>query len=404
MAKITAFKGLRPTAALAHEIIAPPYDVLDEQEAREIVARLPKSFLRVTRSEVDMPEGSDSHSHAAYEKAKNNLQSYLQDGWLVQDDTPCLYIYAQTWLGRTQYGLMALCDTQEYDDNQIKKHELTRPDKEQDRTDHVDILNAQTGLVFLTYRNDNANIQQAIAKAKALPQDWSVTTDDGVQHSLTVINDAGLVNELQSAFAQAESLYIADGHHRSAAASRVAKMRNRSGSSGWFLAGIFADDELKVLPYNRVVADLNGHSQEAFLEQVNQGFEIADGQPEPSERQEVSMYLEGKWYSLKPKAHILTDDVVASLDVSLLQDHVLAPILGIDNPRTNTRIQFVGGIRGHQALSKAVDAKGGVAFCMFATGIDQLLAVADANRLMPPKSTWFEPKLRGGVLIHQLED
>lgn len=404
MSHLRPFCGVRPKSDLAGEIIAPPYDVLNEEEAREIVSRHPKSFLRVTRSEVDLPEGSDSHGHEAYQKAGENLLQYIADGWMVQDQTPCFYLYSQTWQGRTQTGLMALCDTREYDENLIKKHELTRPDKEQDRTDHVHILGAQTGLVFLTYRDQYATIQEAMTKAKTLSADWSVTTDDAVTHTLTVISDPALVEAIQTAFNGVDALYIADGHHRSAAASRVAKLRERAGTSGYFLAGIFADSELKVLPYNRVVADLNGHSQEEFVAQVSTHFTLTPTEsPEPSTRQTMTMYLDGAWYLMTPKAHLMSDDVVASLDVSLLQDNVLGPVLGIDNPRTNTRIQFVGGIRGPQALSKAVDAKGGVAFCMYATGIDQLLAVADADRLMPPKSTWFEPKLRGGVLIHRLD-
>ena len=404
MSNLRPFCGVRPQSALAAEIIAPPYDVLNEEEAREIVSRLPKSFLRVTRSEVDLPEGSDSHSHEAYEKAGDNLLKYIQDGWLVQDESPCFYLYTQTWQGRTQTGLMALCDTNEYDQNLIKKHELTRPDKEQDRTDHVHILGAQTGLVFLTYRDQYQAVQDAMTQAKTLNPDWSVTTDDEVTHTLTVISDPALVDSIQTAFAGVEALYIADGHHRSAAASRVAKLRERAGTSGYFMAGIFADSELKVLPYNRVVADLNGHTQDEFLAQVGAHFEIVPSEnPEPAARQTLTMYIDGGWHLLTPKSHLMSEDVVASLDVSLLQDNVLAPILGIENPRTNTRIKFVGGIRGPQALSKAVDANGGVAFCMYATGIDQLLAVADADRLMPPKSTWFEPKLRGGVLVHKLD-
>ncbi len=404
MSNLRPFCGVRPQSELAAEIIAPPYDVLNEEEAREIVSRLPKSFLRVTRSEVDLPVGSDSHSHEAYEKAGENLRKYIADGWMVQDDSPCFYLYTQTWQGRTQTGLMALCDTQEYDNNLIKRHELTRPDKEQDRTDHVHILGAQTGLVFLTYRDQHQAVQDAMAQAKALDADWSVTTDDEVTHALTVVKDPTLVEAIQSAFADVDALYIADGHHRSAAASRVAKLRERSGTSGYFMAGIFADSELRVLPYNRVVADLNGHSQEEFVAKVAAGFDITPSDnAEPPTRQTMTMYLDGAWHLLTPKAHILSDDVVERLDAALLQNNVLNPILGIENPRTNTRIKFVGGIRGPGALSKAVDANGGVAFCMFATGMDQLLDVADANRLMPPKCTWFEPKLRGGVLVHRLD-
>lgn len=403
MAKIVPFRGVRPKSSLAGEIIAPPYDVLDEAEAREIVSRTPKSFLRVTRSEVDLPQGADSHSREAYLKAKENLDRYLNDGWMVQDNAACFYLYRQTWLGRTQYGLMALCDTDEYDQNLIKKHELTRPDKEQDRTDHIDIIEAQTGLVFLTYRDNQAELQKLMIELKALEVDWAVQTDDEVEHGLTVISDPRVITQLVSAFQKIDALYIADGHHRSAAASRVAKQWNREGTSGFFLAGIFADSELKVLPYNRVVHDLNGHSIAQFKALVAEKFDIQEtASSSPSVRGTMTMFLEGRWFLLVPKAEILSEDVVEALDASILQNNLLAPILGIDNPRTDKRISFVGGIRGTKALEKSVSEGAAVAFCMFATGMDQLLAVADANRLMPPKSTWFEPKLRGGVLVHKL--
>lgn len=404
MAIVRSFKGIHPPTELAQEIIAPPYDVLDEQEARAIVARIPKSFLHVTRSEVDLPEGSDSHSKEAYAKARENFDAYVAKSWMVQDESPCFYVYSQTWMGRTQHGLMAVCKTADYDANIIKKHELTRPDKEQDRVDHIEALDAQTGLVFLTYRDQYADVQGVMKEAKAIAPTWVATTDDGVTHTLRIVSDVSLVQRIEGAFAAVESLYIADGHHRSAAASRVAKARQESGDSGYFMAGIFPDSELKVLPYNRVVRDLHGYTVEDFLAQVAQKFDVhLSGVAEPSQRKEIGMYLQGNWYTLTAKAEIITEDVVASLDVSLLQDHVLHPLLGIENPRTDTRISFVGGIRGHKALSSAVDALGtGVAFCMYATGMDQLLDVADANRLMPPKSTWFEPKLRGGVLVHRI--
>ena len=404
MANIFPFCGVRPKNSIAEAVIAPPYDVLNEQEARDIVASKPQSFLRITRSEVDLPAGSDAHSQIAYEKARDNLQDFLTDGTLQQDSTPCFYLYSQTWQGRTQRGLMALCDTSEYDANLIKKHELTRPDKEQDRTDHIDILSAQTGLVFLTYRDEIEVVKQAMTKASMLTPEWEVTTPDQVAHSLTLINDDALVLQLQAAFRQLPALYIADGHHRSAAASRVAGLRKGEGTSHLFLAGIFPDSELEVMAYNRVVQDLNGHSWEAFMAAVAAVFVVEPTQePIPSVRGTCTMYIDGQWYALSPKPEVVPLDVVDSLDVSVLQNNVLAPVLGIDNPRTNQRISFVGGIRGHQALSAAVDNGAAVAFHMFPTGIDQLLAVADANRLMPPKSTWFEPKLRGGVLVHKID-
>ena len=247
MSKIVPFRGVRPRNDLAEEVIAPPYDVLSESEAREIAQAQPNSFIRVTRSEVDLPIGSDPHSKNAYLGAKAQLHQFIHDQVLIQDDQPSYYLYVQKWKGRTQQGLMALCDTGEYDQGLIKKHELTRPDKEQDRTDHIDTLSAQTGLVFLTYRNNNEAVKEAIGEASLLTPAWSVTTEDAVQHSLIHINETHLLNKITSAFEQLPALYIADGHHRSAAASRVSQLRNRTGSSGYFLAGIFPDDQLQVL-------------------------------------------------------------------------------------------------------------------------------------------------------------
>ena len=407
MTTIRPFRGLRPSPSMAAQIIAPPYDTVDEAEARAIVAEHPRSFLHVTRAEVDLPEGSDPHSPAAYAKARENLDAYIQQGWLLQDDTPCLYLYAQTWQGRTQSGLMAVCDTRDYVQNTIKKHELTRPDKEQDRVDHIEGLDAQSGLVFLTFRDQSDAVRDALAQARALPVDWQATTDDGVTHALTIISDEALIGRLVDAFGGLDALYIADGHHRSAAAARVAQARGESGSSRWFLAGIFPDSELKIMAYNRLVADLNGHSVEALHDAIGQHFHITSGvAPEPTRRGELTMYLGGLWHALTPRAGVVdTSDPVRSLDVSVLQDRVLAPLLGIANPRTDERIRFVGGIRGHQALQAAVDSgKAQVAFHLYPTGLDQLLAVADADQLMPPESTWFEPKLRGGVLLHRIAD
>ena len=376
------------------------------RERSSLASPAPSSAF--TRSEVDLPPGSDPHGPAAYAKARENLDACIADGTLVQDDAPRFYLYTQTWQGRTQAGLMAVCDTRDYLDNRIKKHELTRPTKEQDRVDHVSALDAQSGLVFLTYRDQHDRVRAAMGRARALPAAWQVTTDDDVSHALTVIDDADLVAELQAAFAEVDALYIADGHHRSAAAARVAAAREEAGHSRWFLAGIFPDSELRILAYNRLVSDLNGHSPDALLAAIGEHFHIrSEGvAPEPVGRGHVTMYLGGVWRELTPRDGVVdAADPVASLDVAVLQDRVLCPLLGIDNPRTDERIRFVGGIRGHQALSAAVDdGRAQVAFHLYPTGIDQLLAVADADKLMPPKSTWFEPKLRGGVLLHRLID
>jgi len=347
-----------------------------------------------------MEDSVDQHSKEVYQQGAKQLQEFVDQGILKQDDDAGFYLYRQTWRGRTQIGLMALCDTQEYDENRIKKHELTRPEKEDDRTLHIDTLNAQTGLVFLTYRDIYADLRTLIMEVlQETAGYWSVTTEDEVSHELTRI-PIEYNTRIQNAFARVDALYIADGHHRSAAASRVAKLRNREGSTGLFLAGIFPDSQLEVMAYNRVVHDLNGHSKEEFMSKVQAVYHLEETtETLPSQRQSMTMYIDGQWYRITPKN--IPEDVVGRLDAALLQDQILKPILGIENPRTDKRITFVGGIRGPEALVKAVDAGAAVAFHMFPTVIDQLLDVADANRLMPPKSTWFEPKLRGGVLIHK---
>ena len=404
MSEIRPFCGLRPKDELAARIIAPPYDVLSESEARQIAGPNEMSFLHVTRPEVDLPEGSDAHGAQAHAKARENLDAFESTGWMQQDETPCFYLYRQTWRGRTQTGLMAACSVQEYDDGLIKKHELTRPDKEQDRVDNMSALDAQPGLVFLAYRDDSEAVRAAISRASAASPAWTVTTEDDVEHSLTVIDDAVTVEALVAAFAQVPALYVADGHHRSAAASRVCAARQGAGTSGRFLAGLFPDSELEVLAYNRVVKDLNGRNPDAFLAAVSEHFEITQGvDPMPSERGRFTMYLAGRWIGLVPKEGVVPNDPVGCLDVAVLQDRILGPLLGIENPRTDTRIAFVGGIRGHKALEGRVNrGEAEVAFHMYPTGMDQLFAVADADMLMPPKSTWFEPKLRGGVVLHKI--
>ena len=404
MAHVRPFRGIRPADALAGEIIALPYDVMSRAEARQIVAANPRSFLRITRSDAELPDSIDEHSREAYDAGRAALDAFLRDGLLQQDASDCFYLYTQTWRGSTQVGLMALCSVDEYDAGTIKKHELTRPTKEQDRVDHIDAMDAQTGLVFLAYR-DRPDVAAAMARAAGGPVAWDVTTDDGVRHQLRVVSGTADVAAVQQAFAGVEALYIADGHHRSAAASRVAAARGGGGTSGWFLAGIFPDSQLQVLAYNRAVADLAGRDAASFLAAVSERFEVTPTDaPAPDRRGCFTMYLGGAWHRLHPRPGVVpADDPVGRLDAAVLQDNVLAPLLGIADPRRDTRVRFVGGIRGHQALSDAVDSgEAAVAFHLYPTGMDQLFDVADADLLMPPKSTWFEPKLRAGVVLHRI--
>ena len=406
MAVVRPFRGVRPEDARADQIIALPYDVMDRAEARAMLADAPESFLRVTRSDALLPDSVPQHGEAAYARARSELADMKARGVLQQDDSPCFYLYRQTWRGRTQTGLMALSSVAEYDAGIVKKHELTRPKKEQDRVEHVDTLGAQTGLVFLAWRDaERPACRSLLARlAEENTPSWEVDTGDGVVHALTVIDDPADIVAVEAAFGGLSSLYIADGHHRSAAASRVCATRGGAGGSDGFLAGIFPDTELQVLAYNRVVRDLNGHTVEGFLAAVAASFEVTAGvAPEPRSRGELTMYLSGTWHRLVPRDGVVpTTDPVGRLDVAVLQDRVLGPLLGIHDPRRDERIRFVGGIRGHAALSAAVDSgDAAVAIHVFPTGLDQLFDVADAGKLMPPKSTWFEPKLRGGVVIHQ---
>jgi uncharacterized protein (DUF1015 family) len=407
MSVLRPFRGIRPDNSLAGEIIAPPYDVLSRAEAREICAASPRTFLHATRPDGDLPDHVDAHAPEIYAGGRAAIDAFLAQSWLQRDEKPCFYLYTQTWMGQSQVGLMAACAVDEYDAGLIKKHELTRPDKEQDRVDHIEALDAQTGLVFLTYR-DNPAVASVMATAANRPAAWEVTTEDDVTHRLQVIDDDATISAVAAAFAtHVEALYVADGHHRSAAASRVAASRGQSGTSGSFLAGIFPDTQLRVLAYNRVVADLNGHTSAAFVAAVEERFTVEPtDSPAPTRRGCFTMYLDGQWHRLTPRPGVVpAADPVGCLDAAVLQDSVLSPILGITDPRRDTRISFVGGIRGASALTGPVDAgTAAVAFHLFPTGMDQLLAVADADRLMPPKCTWFEPKLRGGVVIHRISE
>lgn len=400
MADVRPFRALRPADHLAARVIAPPYDVLSTAEARAIAAD-PASFIHITRSEVGLAEDADPHSDEAYRLARTQLDRLRHEGALVQDTDATFYVYGQKMGDHVQHGLLAACSVAEYDAGQIRKHEYTRPDKEDDRTHHMEVLDAQVGLVFLTYRAQ-PSIDRIVGEVIQGEPAWRVHTPDDVEHALWPV-PTSQVAALQGAFTHVPRMYIADGHHRSAAASRVHANRGDA-ASAWFLAGIFPDSALMVLPYNRVVHDLHGLTDDAFLAAVDARFHRTPGAPVPADRQQFSMYFGGSWWQLIPRDGLFdAADPVASLDVSILQDHLLQPILGIDDPRRSTRIDFVGGIRGPEALSAAVDRGAAVAFHLHPTGLDQLFSVADADAVMPPKSTWFEPKLREGVVVRLLE-
>ncbi len=401
MADVRPFLGLRPRDDLAARVIAPPYDVLTPEEALALASD-PLHFVHVTRSEVDLAPGADAHGEAAYAMARVNLDRLIADGVIVADKAPHFYLYGQVMGTHRQLGVLAACSVEAYDRGLIKKHEHTRPDKEDDRTHHMETLDAQVGLVFLAHKA-HAGLTALLERLATAPPAWRVVTEDAVEHALWVV-PAVEAPAIQQAFAELDALYVADGHHRSAAASRVHAARGDE-ASAWFLAGLFSADRLQVQAYNRVVDDLNGLDAAAFLAAVSERFEVGPGTPVPAERGTFSMYLGGVWHALRVRPGLVDlTDPVARLDVSVLQDLLLGPILGIDDPRRSTRIQFVGGIRGPSALKQAVDAGAAVAFHLFPTGLDQLFDVADRGEVMPPKSTWFEPKLREGVVVRRFDD
>ncbi len=404
MSAIRPFRAWRAPKAVAADVIAPPYDVMSEDEARVIVQQNPRSFVRVSRPEAVMPPGSDSHSAEAYATAHREYEKLKNQGLIVQDPQEGYYLYGQKMGEQVQVGLVACFSTEEYDSGLIKRHEFTRPDKEQDRIAHIEATNGQTGMVFLAYRDD-VHLNTLLVEGQKREPEFQVTTEDGVVHTLWRIADPDAVNRITAAARALPATYVADGHHRSAAASLIHKKRaGQPGRHGWFVACLFPSSALKILAYNRAVKDLNGHTPAGLLEAIYKaGFDVAPTSlTVPPRRGSATMYMAGGWYLLT--ARDVPADPVASLDVSMLQDRVLGPLLNIDNPRTNKRIDFIGGIRGWQELVKLVDAGGhAVAFHMFPTQMDQLLDVADAGQVMPPKSTWFEPKLRDAVAMHELE-
>ncbi len=397
--KIRPFAALRPTQDSAPLVAAVPYDVVDTAEARALAAGNPVSFLHVSRPEIDMPEGTDCSSPAAYAQAKAALDALRAGGTLVQDPVPRFYAYRQIMGGHAQTGLVATFDTQDYLAGVLKQHEKTRKDKEDDRTRHIEILQAHTGPAFLTYK-DVPEVDAIVAAACAgVPRD-DFTAPDGIRHTVWEI-PADQADALQALFEQVPVAYIADGHHRSAAASRYAKEHGFVGETRWFMAVAFPASQLRILPYNRLVADLNGLSADELLAKARTIFtvtEAADGVA-PGGRH-ARMYLAGRWYDLAWEVPAGTD-VVSSLDVSVLQDRFLAPVLGIDDPRTSPRISFMGGVRGLDELSGRVDqGRAAVAFSMYPVTVGEMMAIADAGAIMPPKSTWFEPKLRSGLFVH----
>jgi uncharacterized protein (DUF1015 family) len=401
--RIHPFQGLVPTPAAAPEVACVPYDVVNAAEAAALASGKPHTLLRVDRAEIDLPAGTDPYSEAVYRKAAENLAALQKAGVLVRETEPCLYVYQQQMGSHVQRGLIAGCHVDDYDRELIKKHEKTRKDKEDDRTKLIDTLSADTGPVFLTYRDNAAVTALVNAKTKEKPL-HDFTAPDGIRHTVWRIPGGA---EWVKAFAAVPVTYIADGHHRAASAARVARLRRERNPQhtgnedyNWFLCVLFPASELKILPYNRLVVDLNGLSPADFLAKVRAVFGLQENaSPTPAAVGQVSMYLGGKWYGLavKPDANA---DPVSRLDVSVLQDKLLSPVLGITDVRTSKRIDFVGGIRGTPELVKRVDADGGVAFSMYPVTLTQLMDIADAGQIMPPKSTWFEPKLRSGLVIH----
>jgi uncharacterized protein (DUF1015 family) len=408
VAVIRPFRALRPQAERAQLVASVPYDVVNTEEARALAGGNPLSFLHVSRPEIDLPPGTDIHSDAVYRKAVDNFEKLIADCPLEKEIEPSLYLYRLIMGTHEQIGIVAVCSIDEYDDGTIRKHERTRRDKEDDRTRHMLMLRAQTGPVFLTYRGRREIDEQVSAASTAAPL-YDLTAADGVRHTIWRLTET---DSLVKSFESVPLLYIADGHHRAASASRArAELKEQSFAHtgkedyNYFLTVIFPDSQVKILAYNRTVHDLNGLSSTEFLEAVKEQFTITENaRPEPQQRGNWSMYLDGKWYGLQlSPAATLPVGTVALLDVSILQDRLLDPILGIKDIRTDKRVDFIGGLRGTKELERLVDeGKAAVAFSLYPTTVEELLMVSDANEIMPPKSTWFEPKLRDGLLIHTI--
>jgi uncharacterized protein (DUF1015 family) len=404
MATIKPFPALRPRPELADRICELPYDVMSSVEARRIAEGNPLSFLHVSKPEIDLSPSQDPYAAEVYARGRENLDKLVAQGALRQDDQPCFYLYRQIMGSHRQTGLVAVASCQEYLDGTIKKHEFTRPDKEDDRVRHMEALNAQTGPVFLTYAAAAVLDQFVQTRTTASPE-VDFTGKDGVRHTAWTVREEEDIRLIESEFARIPALYIADGHHRSAAAARVFQTRNGAGHSARFLTVIFPHNQMQILPYNRVLKDLNGLACEELIRKLEAVFELAQGgNGTPSRKHELGLFIDGQWRTLKFRTGLAAaKSPMDSLDVSLLQNHVLAPLFGIDNPRTSERISFVGGIRGTGELEKLVKSgDAACAFSLFPTSIEDLMSIADAGGIMPPKSTWFEPKLRDAMFCHLL--
>lgn len=412
MATIKPFAAIRPALGLESKIAALPYDVYSSEEARQKVSDNPLLFLNIDRAETQFPVGTSPYEDKVYDKARDLFWSQVKDGIYVKESAPCYYVYELVMDGRSQIGLVACASIDDYANNIIKKHENTRADKEEDRIRHVGTMEAQTGPIFLAYRY-NAAIDAEIKKAMANPALYDFVADDGITHRVWLINDAGSVKIIRDAFAGMNDIYIADGHHRCASAVKVGfkKREDKPNYTGdeefnFFLSVLFPDEQLMIMDYNRVVKDLNGNYADEFIAKLSEIFTIApqNEAKKPSKKGEIAMFLEDKWYLLSVKEAYQSNDPIKGLDVSVLQDNVLGPILNIEDPKTDKRIDFVGGIRGYEELVKRCHTDCVVAFGMYPTSIQELFAVADASLLMPPKSTWFEPKLRSGLFIHSIKE
>ena len=412
MAVLKPFKAVRPKDEYASAVGALPYDVMNSEEAREMVKDKPYSFLHVDKAEVDLPQGIDIYSPEVYEKAKENLDALSEKGICKQDEKPMLYIYRQIMNGREQTGIVACTAVDDYLDNIIKKHEFTRADKEADRIRHVDTLDANTGPIFLTHR-ENKTVSDITENWKNTHTPcYDFVSDDGVSQTVWVIDDDAVIGTLVKEFAEIPYLYIADGHHRCASAVRVGERRRGEGEYdknaefNFFLSVIFPCDQLKIMDYNRVIADLNGNTSEEFMAKMGEKFvvEETDESPySPKERHTFGMFLDNKWYKVTAKPEFINEnDPVECLDVSILQNNLITPILGIEDPRTDKRIDFGGGIRGLGELERRVAEGMKLAFAMYPTSLNELMDIADSGKVMPPKSTWFEPKLLSGLFIHKL--
>ena len=410
MADIKPFKAYRPRTDIVSEVAALPYDVYNRAEAKEKVAGHPLSFLNIDRAETGFDDSVDTYAPCVYERAKKLLDEMIQKGEYVNESCDVYYIYELIMDGRSQTGIVACASIDDYKNGIIKKHENTRADKEQDRINHVNICNAQTGPIFLAYRAKET-IDKLVLSIKQKAPLYSFVADDGISHNVWVIDNKNDIETVRQEFNNMSNIYIADGHHRAASAVKVGFMRRdeNPGYTGeeefsYFLSVLFPDNQLAILPYNRVVKDLNGYSVEEFVAKIKENFDIEEklSQVSPSKKGTFGMYLDEKWYLLTAKNDILSEDPVEGLDVSILQDNLLGPILGIKDPRTDKRIDFVGGIRGNDELERRTQTDMKVAFSMYPTSIAELFSVADAGLLMPPKSTWFEPKLRSGIFIHKL--